>query len=436
MTDVKNSNSTRIVILGSGFGGVYSYLNLHKKLHGNTDVEVVMVSENDHFLFLPLLHEIAIGNLPESSIRQPVRTMPQCCLDRFITGQVHGVDFDNQTIHYDRIIDADNDNGATTEDTLSYDYLVSALGSDTNYFGTPGAEQHSLPLKRLQHARDIKDRVVDQFEKAQTITDEDKLESALRFVIVGGGATGVELAGELGGLLEQELAQSFPRLCEHASVHLYESGDRLVKRMDSWFSRKVESILTRKKPITVHFGQRVQEVRPNGVSVGDEFVLAETTMWTAGVRAQKLDISAQKDVALEPKTDRVHVSDCLHIPNYPNVYVVGDQAWIKNAETGQPYPMRAQFAVREGQVAAENIARELRGDGGCQKFAWKDKGIILSLGEGGALAQIYGYHFSGFIAWWLYRLVYLAQIPGLQYKMRTFVEWMMNYFNPRDISKS
>jgi NADH dehydrogenase len=431
---MKDRNVTRIVICGSGFGGVYTYMNLHKQLHGRDDIEVIMVSEDDHFLFSPLLHEVAVGNLPPHSITQPARTVPQCCLDRFITGEVHAFDPDNKTIRYDRLPDDANTKDVIEEDTLSYDYLVMALGSDTDYYGTPGAEDYALPLKRLDDASAIKNSIVQQFEKAQRIEDRHEKKSALRFVIVGGGATGVELAGELGDLFENEMHESFPRLCELASIHLYEGGDRLLGQMDEWFSQKVETILDKREHVHIHTNTLVEEVYDHGVLANTEMMYADTVMWTAGVKAQALHIAASKQVATEPRTGRIHVTDCLHLQAYPNVFVVGDQAWIKNKETGQPYPMRAQFAVREGQTAAKNIKAALSGSP-CTEFYWRDKGIILSLGKGGALAKVYGYHFSGIAAWIIYRLVYLMQIPGLRYKFRTLVEWIGNLFGPRDISK-
>ncbi|PSO46649.1 MAG: hypothetical protein BRC24_00885 [Parcubacteria group bacterium SW_4_46_8] len=184
----------------------------------------------------------------------------------------------------------------------------------------------------------------------------------------------------------------------------------------------------------MHTNTLVEEVYDHGVLANKEMMYADTVMWTAGVKAQSLHIEASKQVATEPRTGRIHVTDCLHLQAYPNVFVVGDQAWIKNKETGQPYPMRAQFAVREGQTAAKNIKAALD-DKQCNEFYWRDKGIILSLGEGGALAKVYGYHFSGMAAWIIYRLVYLMQIPGLRYKFRTLIEWIGNLFGPRDISK-
>lgn len=428
-----HEDKKRIVILGAGFGGIYTYLSLHKNLHNRSDIEIVMVSENDHFLFVPLLHEVAAGNLAPSSIRQSVRMMPQCCLDRFITGTVHGLDFDNKTVHYKESTHQ-NAPEVLGNDTISYDYLVLALGSDTNYFGTPGAEEYAFSLKNLDDAARIKNTVLDRFEEAQEIHDASEREALLRFVIVGGGPTGAELAGELGDLFNKEIKRAFPDVWNDASIVLIEGGDALVSNMGEWFSARTQDILREKHNVDVRLNTLVREVHPSGVQIDDEFMYADTVIWTAGVRAQSLDIHAKNKLSIEPHSKRIHVTDCLNLPEYDNVFVVGDQAWIRDKENGQPYPMRAQFAVREGKTVGRNVAHAIH-EADCEVFRWRDKGFILSLGKGGALANIYGYRFSGIVAWWAYRLAYISRLLGVRTKLRTFLEWSLNYFSKRDISK-
>lgn len=438
-TETKTKNKggkKRILILGAGFAGMYAYETLHKIAHGRKDIEIYMISENDHFVFIPLVHEVATGNLMPSSIRQSVRTVPQCCLTEFFQGTVQAVDFDNQTVEYRRPYESSEHD--TNIETFSYDYLISGLGSDTEFFGTPGAEEHSLTLKSLADARRIKNQLIAHFNRARSLS-EDEQKKHLRFVIVGGGATGVELAGEFADLVHHELKDAFPEEYMNAEIIVIEGNETLVKVMGPWFSSKVEEIL-RKKGVKFLLNTRVTGVQENGVLVETkgnetaEFIYSDYIVWTAGVSAQALDIHASKPVEIDHRSKRIRVMDTLNIEEYPNVYIAGDQASVCDKENSQAYPMRAQFAVREGRRAAANILARIDGRKEVP-FEYNDLGFIVSLGEGAAFAKLLGMHFDGFLAWFVYRAAYWTKIFSVRAKLRTALEWTLNYFNPRDISE-
>lgn len=430
-------HAKRVVILGSGFAGVYAYLGLHARFHARErDIEVVLVSEFDYFLFLTLIQSVATGDLLPANVTYPVRTLPNCCLDRFIEGKVTHINLDTGDItieERERLL-PNGHNEETKKTQLHYDYLISALGSETNFFDVPGAKEFTYPLKNLEDAKRIKNRVIDSFEEADELTDENDIRNALRFVIVGGGPTGVELAGELADYVNDELTKAYSRLKGKAEIVLLEGGDRLVPQMDEWFDKKVREILSEKLGVHVRYGAKVSNVTERGVCIGEENILSRTVIWAAGVKARKVEFVSREPLEFEKRSERIQVNAHLSIPSHENAFVVGDQAWIVDKETGMPYPMRAQFATREGAVAAENIYNHLYNQP-YTEFEWKDLGFIISLGKHGALAQVRGMRISGYPAWWLHRIAYLSKIIGVRTKMRTALEWILNAFTPRDVTR-
>jgi len=422
---MKQNRDKTILILGGGFGGVYAFLEACGKFKDEPSVEIILISENDRFLFVPMLHEVATGNLLPSSITQPLRTMVRGN-GRVLRGRVNKVDLDGQKVFLE-------DSGAPGIVEIKYDYLVSAIGSDTHFFGTPGTPENVLTLKDLQDARKLKNRMIECFERALWAENEERQKGILHFVIVGGGPTGVELAGEMADFLNRELTRAFPKLCPKARVTLIQSGDKLLNQANVWFHRQAEKILTGMR-VEIMYNKRVSRVEGGKVFFGEDFMAAETVIWTAGVKANSLALLGAKKVEPEERSGRIKVNEFLQIPEYPNAFVVGDQAWICDKENEHPYPMRAQFASREGKAAAQNIYRLHKGRA-LTEFEWKDQGFIVSLGKGGALAEVYGIRFSGFIAWWMYRTAYLLKLVGMRAKIRTAIEWSLNLFLPRDVSK-
>lgn len=417
----------RVVILGGGFGGLYTYLGLHRRLHGTDRVTITLVSNSDAFCFVTLLHEVATGALLPTTITQSIRTLPQCCLSRFVEGRALAVDADRKIVRVTHRADGE-------PHEIPYDTLVLALGSTTHFFDTPGAADHALTLKDLDDAKRLKNRIIDRFEEAREATDSATQEALLRFVVVGGGPTGVELTGELADYLHDECSAAFPELQERWSVITVHSNDRLVPQVGPWFHRQAHRILRSKPHVSVLLNRRVTAVRPDGVVLGDEFIASRNVIWTAGVRARDIDLVSAKPITREPKSQRILVQAYLQLANYPEVFVVGDQAWIVEKESGQPYPMRAQFAVHEGDVAAENIRRALD-DQSLKEFTYRNQGFIVSLGKGGALAELFGIRFRGPFAWWLYRSAYATKIVGWRARLRTILEWTLDLFFPRDLQK-
>lgn len=416
----------KIVIVGSGFAGVYAYLELQKHLHGRTDVELAMISETDAFLFVPLIHEVATGGLTPSDVMQPLQTFPSRPLHCFVRGHVASVDFDRREISITSPDTSLRDGDAGKEkDTVSYDYLISALGSETNFFNVPGAREYALTLKDIPDAVAIKNRIRESFERAKGAATKEDAARALRFVIVGAGATGLELAVAMTEYIRREFAGAFPALAGSVDIAVVEGLSNLFPALNPWFAKKAAKILARKKNVRLLLGKPVTQVTEDGVCMKEEFLPAGTIIWSAGVKARHLSISAREPVSRDERSDRIRVNAFLQIPAYPEVFIAGDQAWIADKENGQPYPMRAQFAIREGRLAAHNIVR-LIDNRALEEFAWKDQGIIISLGKRQALGQICGIRFSGPLAWWINRAIYASKMIGWRARLRAIISWTLD----------
>jgi len=410
----------KIVILGAGFGGLYACLELVKRL-GREQTEITLINEREYFLFIPLVHEVATGNLRPSSITQSLRSLPGKHGFSFLQGRALSLDYDQRQVN----IKLTPNDAYTREIQLEYDYLISSLGSMTNF---------------MNDAVLIKNTIIEKFEIAASTSDPGEQERLLHFVIVGGGPTGVELAGEISDLVCHELKRTYPKLYQFVNISLIQAADRLVNQADMWFSRETSRILRHKMNVQVMLNERVTRVDQNGVWLDKQSLACGTVIWVAGVKARQIPAQARRDIVMDRRTNRIKVNEYLQIPNYPNVFVVGDQAWLCDKEKGQPYPMRAQFAVREGVIAARNIVKMIAGDRHAgpvqlQEFFWRDQGFILSLGKGGALAQAFGVKFSGPLAWWFYRTAYLFKLVGLRTKFRTAWDWTRGLISRRDISR-
>lgn len=427
-----NTSTNRVVVLGSGYGGIHTCRTLLKNKQPQDDLEVILLSNVDHLLYVTMIYEVPAGNLAPSSIRQSVRTMFAGDDISFVRGQATAIDLDSDSVTYKPLT---GDDQSADVQTMSFDYLVSAIGSETQFFDTPGAREHAYRLKELQHAKALKNALIQNFERAERVDTEKEMRELLSVVVVGGGPTGVTLAAKIADLLNNELSRAFPKLSEYAEVTILEAGDTVAKRAGPWFSHKVTNALQEKPKVNIKTNCPVNEVHADGVSFGDDEKLSsECVIWTAGVKARELEFANAQMVNIDDHSRRVHVTPQLHLPDKENVFVVGDQAWVERTDTDQPHPMRAQFAVRQGQQAGRNVLASARGRLQ-NNFHWKDKGMVISAGHGHTFAEVFGIKMSGFFATVAYKSIYLMSTIGFRAKARAVLEWFMNMFLPRDISE-
>jgi NADH dehydrogenase len=402
----------KIVILGGGFGGVYTLKYLHKFFH-NTDIKLVLVNKKNYFLFTPLLHEFATGSVSLENLVEPIREIIRCCDYEFIHGEVKRIDLENKIVELN-------------ENNLSYDYLVIALGSKTNFYNIPGAEENSFTLKSLDDAIRLRNRFIHMFE----IASKDQEETILTFVIVGGGATGVELAAEMSDYFYKTFSKIYPKeIISKVKIILIEKGNELIPQFSPKL-RKVALEVLRKKNINVILGKGVKEVGKDFIKLDDETIIkTKTVIWTAGVEPNLPEIvgNVEKD-----NKGRLIVNEYLQVKNYENVFGVGDVCcYIRNQK---PLPQLAQVAVRQAKAVAKNIFNLIKNKP-LEKFVYKHQGDLISLGRFFAIGEIKNFTFSGFFAWILWRGVYLSKLISNKDKIKTFIDWLLDLFYPRDITE-
>lgn len=408
----------KIVIIGNGFGGVYALKNLHKLFKNDKRVEVSMVGEKNYFLFTPLLHEVATGGINPNNIIEPIREVLGCCLSNFYLGVAEEINLTYKTVK-------------VGESIVSYDYLILASGSTTNFYNIPGAEKYSFTLKSIEDAVKIKNHCITQIEKASHVEDRDTRKKMLRFVIVGGGPTGVELSAELEELIRENLSGYYAKeVIEDVSIALIQKGPELVPSFSLKTRRKSLEVLT-KKGVEVMLDSEVVEVADSFITLDkNRKIFTETVIWVAGIKPKELKFDQQ----VEQSSDkRLIVNDYLQISNYKEVFAIGDIALLVD-KNNIPLPSLAQVAEKESLTVAKNI-QLLINNKNPEKFTYQSSGNLLSIGRWMAIGEISDFVFSGHVAWWFWRTVYLFKLISWRKKVKVALDWTINLFSPRDISQ-
>jgi NADH:ubiquinone reductase (H+-translocating) len=409
----------KIVILGGGFGGLYTYLSLRKQFKKN-EVDITIVNRTNYFLFTPLLHEIATGSVSHHQVVESLRQI---------------IYKSNASLHVAEILSVDCDRKVvkTSIAELPYDILVVALGATTNFFDAPGAEENSFVLKDLRDAISLRTALIEAFEKASEIKDPVLKKKELSFVIVGGGSTGVELVSETADLFLTTFSKYYKKLIKPSEITLtlINRGPEILAPFHPRLRRSALRVL-QNSGIKVMLNTGVKEVRTGGIVLDDgSFVEANLVVWTAGV---KPNVPAFTHPVEKDQGGRVVITNTLQIPNSPNVFVLGDMASLPGKD-GKPLPMLAQVAVRQGKQTGENIKRLLQGEK-LVPFKYKSQGELVSLGQWHAVANIRGIKFRGAFAWFLWRTIYLFKFLSFSKKLKIAVDWTINIFYPRDITKA
>lgn len=407
----------RIVIIGGGFAGLYTYKYLRRLLRGTPGVHVTLVSEHNYFLFTPLLHEVATGSLSMGSVVEPIRSVLDITSSDFCKGRVKRIVLSSRRVE-------------TSAGDLSYDYLVIALGSETNFHNCPGAAEHAFTLKTLADAVRLKNHIIAEFEAA-THSSEEERRTRGGIVVIGGGPTGVELAAELAEFSSHTLVPTYcPERCAKPSITLLDHSARVLGRSDERMSAYAERVLE-EQGVVVRTGVSVAEVSPEGVLLKNgERIRARTVVWVAGVRPRTPRFSSSTIVDGD---GRIPVDALLRVRGYENVFALGDVAAVTDAH-GVRVPDLAQSASKEAKITAHNIAAALTGTKQ-RVFTWRPSGDLVSLGHWRATGVVLGVFLSGPFAWWLWRTVYLFKMLSWQKRLKVAVEWTVNLFSRRDVSE-
>jgi NADH dehydrogenase len=408
----------RVVILGGGFGGLYAALYLQKELAEEGKAEVTLIDKHNFFTFTPLLPEVVAGNLGASTVTYPLRFLLRGNGVRVLQAEVSDFFLEEKQI-------------SVSGHTLPYDYLIIALGSVPDFFGNESLARVSLPLNSLTDALRIRNRVIRSFEEAGRERDEERLKTLLTLVVIGGGPSGVEVASEIHDLVHRVLLKYYPVNPALVRVVLIESNRRILTHSTPELAEHGQEIL-KKRGVEVRLNTRVTWAGEGFVELnrGEEVIAAGTLIWTAGTRAHP--VLAKLPVA-KTRRGTLVVDEYLKIPEYPEVFVVGDCACVLDRRRQRLYPPLAPVAIREGIRAAANISNDIH-NRRREPFIFDFTGSIVSLGAKAALVNLLGLRLRGPLAWWIYRSAYLFRLVGVKNKCQLLLTLFLNAFFDRDIS--
>lgn len=397
---------TRVVIVGGGFAG----LNAAKVLGGAQNLEVTLIDSRNHHLFQPLLYQVAMAGLSPADIAAPIRSMLSRHKNiRVLLGEVRSFDLQRRLVFADA-------------GEVAFDYLVLCSGATKSYFGHDEWEMYAPSLKTLEDATEIRRRVLTAFEEAERIADPEERKKFLTFVIVGGGPTGVELAGAIGEMSRFTLAKDFRSIdAKSARVILLEAGPRILPTFsEAQASRAVRDLET--LGVQVWTSSAVTEIEADGVAIGKERLRTGTVLWAAGIKASPLGrevragVDAQGRVAVEPD---------LSVKGSPNVFVAGDLARFTH-QTGTPLPGTAPVAMQQGRYIARAILGDLRGQAR-QPFRYLDKGQMATIGRSRAIVEIGSLRIAGFSAWLMWLAVHIYYLTGFRNRLLVVLQWAWSY---------
>ncbi|MGH9857523.1 MAG: NAD(P)/FAD-dependent oxidoreductase, partial [Acidobacteriota bacterium] len=412
----------RILILGGGFAGVEVYSRLHRLLHpaSQHEVSIELINQTNFFTFSPMLHEAATGSMAREHVVQPLREMIFCCGKDFHQAKVTAIDPERKIV-------------TTNQSKHSYDMLVIALGVEQSFFNTPGAQEHALALKQLPGAVAIRNRIIHSFEQASEMYDRNNteiLQRFLHFVIVGGGATGTELAGQMSDLVSKEMKRFYgdvPHgLCTITLVH---AGPRLLAQM----SEKSSTIAARRLAelgVSLRLNTKVIAVSPQGVTLDSGQHLASSNVfWTAGTES-KLGNILPADMLTE--RGLLKVTPMFQTENYPDIFGAGDCACA--TDESYRYPPTAQAAVQTAAVVARNVTARLYGKKEKGR-RYRHKGDIVPIGNWYGIYERGSITSSGKLAWLVRRAVFLRTMYGWTNRLQVAFDWCIGFFLPRDTSE-
>jgi len=409
----------RIVILGAGFGGLYAALKLESSLSRFPDAEATIINRENFFLFTPMLHEVAASDVDIAHIVNPVRKMLKKV--KFFHGEVRGIDLQAKRI---QVV-----HGPTHHPhEIEYNNLIIALGGTTNFYGIPGLQEHALTMKSLGDAIHLRNRLIDLLEEADSECAVSERQSLLTVAVAGGGFAGVETVAALSDFLRE--ATKFYRHLSPDQVRtvLIHAGPVILPELEDGLGVYAQSELSRRK-IEIRTNTKVQGVSEHGLELSDGTKLpAATVIWTAGTSPN----SILETLPCSKVGGRLVVNEFLEVLGWERVWALGDCALVTNPRTGKPYPPTAQHAMRQGKTAAENVVAAIRGDKK-RPFSYSTIGMLAATGRRTGVASILGLNFSGFLAWVLWRSIYLSKLPRFEKKLRVALDWALDLLFAKDL---
>lgn len=396
-----------VVIVGGGFGGI----NVAKKLK-RADVDITIIDKTNHHLFQPLLYQVATAALSPGDIAVPIRAILGNRKGmKVLLGNVTSV---NKKENFVKL-----ESGRR----INFDYLVLAPGAQYNYFGNDEWENYAPGLKSIGDALQVRERILLSLEKAEQLDDPKLREPYLTYVVIGGGPTGVEMAGAIAEIAKRSMMRDYNTFSKNETrIFLVEAGPRILNGYPESLSEKARETLE-DMGVRVLLNTPVTDIGKNEVSFSEGTIETPNIIWAAGVAASPLLSSLNTE---QDRTGRVFVGDDLSLPDHNNIFVIGDAAH-KEDKDGNPLPALAPVAIQQGEYIGKLIRKEIKGKEK-NNFHFVDKGTMATIGRAKAVADIRGFKFSGFFAWILWSIVHIFFLIGFRNRFRVFVEWMWHYF--------
>ena len=400
----------RIVIIGGGFGGIYLAKSLIR-----SDFQIVLVDRQNYHAFQPLLYQVSTAGLEPDSIAYPIRKILKKHKNfHFRMATVTSIDPDTNQIN-------------TEIGSITYDYLVIATGTRTNYFGNKSVEQNAMPMKTVPQALNIRSLTLQNFERADLNENEKERKALLNFSIVGGGPTGVELAGAFAELKRHVFPKDYRHLnIEEMEIHLFEGADRLLPTMSNTASQKSLEFL-RKLGVNVHLKTLVKDY--NGellVTNNGQNIFTNNFIWTAGVTGAA--IPGIQTESVHERLNRYLVNRFNQIKGYQNIFAIGDIAYMETELFPQGHPQVAQPAIQQGKLLGSNLMAFENGRK-MKPFEYRDKGNMATIGRNKAVVDLPKWSFGGFFAWFIWMFIHLMALVGFRNRVIVFFNWAYNYIN-------
>ncbi|GAB4189517.1 MAG: NAD(P)/FAD-dependent oxidoreductase [Thermoflexibacter sp.] len=406
---IPDLNIPRVVIIGGGFAG----LNLAKRLLGK-GLQIVMLDRYNYHTFQPLLYQVATAGLEPDSIAGPLRKLFKEEENFFFRlALVQKIIPESNTIE-------------TSIGNLTYDYLVIATGAKTNYFGNEKIANSVFPMKQLPQALDLRSHILQNFEKATLVKDYDEKQSLMDFVIVGGGPTGVELAGALGELKLHVLPLDYPELdFRQMDIHLIDGNDRLLKGMSEVASKKALKYLERFS-VNVWLNTTVTDYDGREVTLSNgKKIITRTVIWAAGITGNLIEGIPQEAIT---RGNRILTNEYNQVIGFENIFAIGDIAFTKSEKYPNGHPQVAQVAIQQGKTLAKNMISMIKKKGKMKPFEYKDLGSMATIGRNRAVVDLPKWKFQGMFAWFVWLFVHLIAIVGFRNKIVILLNWFWNYF--------
>lgn len=414
-----SNEKPRVVILGGGFGGMYAAMEFEQALAQGADLDVTLVNRDNFVLFTPMLHEVAASDLDITNIVSPIRKLLRRVA--FFHGDIESIDLPNKRVGLSH-------GHEQHRHSLPYDHLVLALGSTTNFLNIPGLADRALTMKSLDDAICLRNRLIANLEEADFECAAPLRAPLLNFVVAGGGFAGVETIAAMNDFL-REAVRFFPHLREDMlRIILVSSGNVILPELGEKLGAYAQHKLIENK-VEIHSNCKVTAVTDRDVILSDgTTVTTNTLVWTAGTSPHSL----LDTLPFTKVRGRVLVNEYLEVPEWPGVWAFGDCAVVPDRNTGDSHPPTAQHALREGKVAARNILATIRG-GQKKPFLYSTLGLLAPIGKRTGVANILGVNFSGFIAWWLWRTIYLLKLPRFEKKVLVALDWTLDVLFSKDL---